>query len=152
MYLSIFLAIYLTIYRSIDLSSISLYLFISLSPYLSIYLSIFLSFFLSFFLFFFLSFLLSFYLSTHPSIYLYLSIIVFRHLSRPPKSRPKPLCFNICKCASRHNSVPFFGIRTSKSGPNMVCFVPFDLKVGFAPQRRAIFHFSSGHMSPHPPL
>ena len=27
------------------------------------------------------------------------------------------------KCASRHNGVHFFDISTSKSGPNMVCFV-----------------------------
>ena len=33
----------------------------------------------------------------------------------------------------------FFHIRTSKSGPNMVCFVHFELRMYFAPQRRAIF-------------
>ena len=42
----------------------------------------------------------------------------------------------IWKCASRHNGVHFFNISTSKSGPNMVCFVHFDF---FAPQRRALF-------------
>ena len=69
-------------------------------------------------------------------------------------------------CASRHNSVHFFDISTSKSGPNvkcfsfftckcvlhhngvhfstsqlpsMVCFARFDLEMCFAPQRRAIF-------------
>ena len=30
-------------------------------------------------------------------------------------------------------------IATSKSGPTMVCFVHFDLKMCFAPQRRALF-------------
>jgi hypothetical protein len=37
--------------------------------------------------------------------------------------------FNILtwKCASRHNSVHFFHISTSKSGPIVVCFVRFDL-------------------------
>ena len=43
------------------------------------------------------------------------------------------------KCASRHNSVQFFDILTSKSGPNVLCFVHFDLEMCFAPQRRALF-------------
>ena len=43
------------------------------------------------------------------------------------------------KCASRHNGVHFFDMSTSKSGPNMVCFVHFDLEMRFAPQRRALF-------------
>ena len=43
------------------------------------------------------------------------------------------------KCASRHNGVHFFDIITSKSGPNLVCFVHFDLEMCFAPQRRALF-------------
>ena len=42
-------------------------------------------------------------------------------------------------CASRHNGVHFFDIWTSKSGPYMVCFVHFDFKMWFAPQRRALF-------------
>ena len=56
------------------------------------------------------------------------------------------------KCASRHNGVHFFDIATSKSGPTMVCFVHFDFEMCFAPQRRAIFHLSSGQMAPHHPL
>ena len=56
------------------------------------------------------------------------------------------------KCASRHNSVHFFDISTSKSGPRMVCFVYFDFEMCFAPQRRALFHLSSGQMAPHAPL
>ena len=43
------------------------------------------------------------------------------------------------KCASRHNGVHFFYISTSKSGPNLVCFVHLDLEICFAPQRRALF-------------
>ena len=43
------------------------------------------------------------------------------------------------KCASRHNSVHFFDISTSKSDPTMVCFVHYDFKMCFAPQRRALF-------------
>ena len=56
------------------------------------------------------------------------------------------------KCASRHNGVHFFDISTSKSGPNLVCFVHFHLEMCFAPQRRALFHLSSGQLPPHPPL
>ena len=56
------------------------------------------------------------------------------------------------KCASRHNGVHFFDISTAKSGPHLVCFVHFDLEMCFAPQRRAIFHLSSGQLAPHPPL
>ena len=43
------------------------------------------------------------------------------------------------KGASRHNGVHFFDISTSKSGPNLVCFVHFDFEMCFAPQRRALF-------------
>ena len=56
------------------------------------------------------------------------------------------------KCASRHNGVQFFHISTSKSAPKLVCFVHFDLEMRFAPQRRALFHLSSGQMALHPPL
>ena len=43
------------------------------------------------------------------------------------------------KCASRYSGVQFFDIATSKSGPPMMCFVHFDLKMCFSLQRRAIF-------------
>ena len=43
------------------------------------------------------------------------------------------------KCASRHSGVQFFNISTSKSGPNMQCFLHFHFKMRFSPQRRAIF-------------
>ena len=56
------------------------------------------------------------------------------------------------KRASSHNGVHFFDIATSKSGPRTVCFVHFDLEMCFAPQRRALFHLSSGQLAPHPPL
>ena len=36
------------------------------------------------------------------------------------------------KCASRHIGVLFFNISTSKSGPNLVCFIHFDLETCFA--------------------
>ena len=60
--------------------------------------------------------------------------------------------FFTSKCASRHNGVHFFDIATSKSAPKLRCFVHFDLEMCFAPQRRAIFHLSSGQLAPHPPL
>ena len=43
------------------------------------------------------------------------------------------------KCASRHNGVHFFNISTSKSGPELRCFVHFDFEMCFAPQRRVLF-------------
>ena len=43
------------------------------------------------------------------------------------------------KCASRHNGAHFFDISTAKSGPVLVCFLHYDLKMCFAPQRRALF-------------
>ena len=55
-------------------------------------------------------------------------------------------------CSCRHSSVQFFDIGTSKSSPNLTCFVHFHLKTHFSPQRRDIFDFSSDHMTPHPPL
>ena len=68
------------------------------------------------------------------------------HLPRETASeRPKVVrtcgAFNILtsKCASRHNGVHFFDISTSKSAPELVCFVHFDLEMCFAPQRRAPF-------------
>ena len=65
---------------------------------------------------------------------------------------PSVLYILTWKCASRHNGVHFFDISTAKSGPELVCFVHFDFEMCFAPQRRAIFHLSSGQLPPHPPL
>ena len=62
------------------------------------------------------------------------------------------LCILTWKCASRHNGVHFFDISTATGGPNLVCFVHFDLEMCFVPQRRALFHLSSGQLAPHPPL
>ena len=61
--------------------------------------------------------------------------------SELPKVVRTPSVFDILisKCASRHNGVHFFDISTSKSGPNVVCFVHFDLEMCFAPQQRALF-------------
>ena len=70
------------------------------------------------------------------------------------KSGPTLRCFVHfdLESASRHNGVHFFDISTSKSAPSTRCFVHFDLQMCFAPQRRAIFHLSSGQLAPHPPL
>ena len=43
------------------------------------------------------------------------------------------------KCASRHNGVHFFDSSTSKSGPQLRCFVHFDFEMRFALQRRTLF-------------
>ena len=43
------------------------------------------------------------------------------------------------KYASRHSDVHFFDILTSKSGPDLMCFVHFNLEMCFAPQRGALF-------------
>ena len=82
---------------------------------------------------------------------------LFRHLNFQKWSEPGVfwcvLYILTWKCASRHNGVHFFDIATPKSGPDLVCFVYFDLeKMRFAPQRRALFHLSSGQLAPHPPL
>ena len=73
-------------------------------------------------------------------------------ISEAPKVVQTPSVFNILtwKCASRHNGVHFFDISTSKSGPRPPVFNTFDFEMCFAPQRRAIFHFSSGQLAPHP--
>ena len=61
--------------------------------------------------------------------------------SERPKVVRTPQFFDILtlKCASRHSGVQFFNISTSKSGPNLTCFVHFDFEMCFSPQRRAIF-------------
>ena len=56
------------------------------------------------------------------------------------------------KCASCHNGVHFCDSSTSKSGLRPWVFDTFDLEMCFAPQRRALFHLSSGQLAPHPPL
>ena len=43
------------------------------------------------------------------------------------------------KCTFRHSGVQFLNISTSKSGPNLRCFVHFDLQMYVSPQRRAVF-------------
>ena len=52
------------------------------------------------------------------------------------------------KCVLRHDSLHFFDIATSKSRPNLVCFVHFDFDMCFAPQRRALFRISTSKSGP----
>ena len=78
---------------------------------------------------------------------------LFRHLNFQKWSDAEVFCtFSLRKCASRHNGVHFFDISTSKSGPKLRFFCTFSLRMCFAPQRRAIFHLSSGQLAPHLPL
>ena len=51
---------------------------------------------------------------------------LFWHRNFQKWSEPGLFCaFFTCKCASRHNSVHFFDISPSKSGPNVMCFLAF---------------------------
>ena len=77
---------------------------------------------------------------------------LFGHLNFQKWSERGVLCILTSKCASRHKGVHFFDISTAKSGPKLRCFVHFHFEMCFAPQRRAIFHLSSGQLAPHPPL
>ena len=61
-------------------------------------------------------------------------------LQHPKVARTCGVLHNLTsKCASRHNGVHFFDISTSKSAPELRCFVHFHLEMCFAPQRRALF-------------
>ena len=70
--------------------------------------------------------------------------------SEPPKvvRTLRVLCILTSNFASRHNGVHFFDISTSKSGPELVCFLHFDFKMCFAPQRRALFDISTSKSGP----
>ena len=77
---------------------------------------------------------------------------LFRHVNFQKRSDTQVLCTFWLGNLLRTDGVHFFDISTSKSSPRIVCFVHFDFDMCFAPQRRAIFHLSSGQMAPHPPL
>ena len=79
------------------------------------------------------------------------NIVFFQWFEFPKVLRPWCALYILTsKGASRHNGVHFFDISASKSGPNVRCLWLFDFEMCFAPQRRAIFHLSSGHMALHP--
>ena len=65
----------------------------------------------------------------------------FFHLLR--KAARAPRNFNILSCNRATAACNFSDIWTYKSGEGMVCFAPVDLKMRFAPQRRAIFPHTS---------
>ena len=78
---------------------------------------------------------------------------IFRHRNFKKWSVPEVFCtFWLGNVLLATAALQFFHIATSKSGPNMQCFAHFDFKMCFAPQRRAIFHFSAQQLPPHPPL
>ena len=61
--------------------------------------------------------------------------------SERPKVLRAPQSFTLLtsKRVSRHNSVHFFDIATSKSATKPKCFVHFHLEMCFTPQRHALF-------------
>ena len=63
---------------------------------------------------------------------------------------PHPSVFDTLtwKCASRHDGVHFFDISTSNCAPNQSVLDTFDFEMCLVPQRRAIFHLSSGQPAP----
>jgi len=65
--------------------------------------------------------------------------IFFQYLNFQKWSENGILYILTWKYASYHNGVHFFNILTSKNGPNMVCFIYFDLEMCFVPQWRAFF-------------
>ena len=65
---------------------------------------------------------------------------LFRHLNLQKWSEHGVFCtFWLRNVLCATTGVHFFDIATSKSGPDLVCFVHFDLEMCFAPQRRALF-------------
>ena len=78
--------------------------------------------------------------------------VIFRHLNVQKCSKHLMFCTfslpHVLFATAAHN---FCDILTSKSASELTCFVHFHLKMCFSPQRRAIFDFSSDHMTPHPP-
>ena len=73
---------------------------------------------------------------------------LFGHLNFQKWSEHEVLNMLTWKCASRHNDVHLLDISTSKSGPNMRCFIHFDLEMCFAPQRRAFLDISTCKSGP----
>ena len=139
LYLSVCLSVYLSVYLS---AGLSVYLSIWLSHYLSIHLSFYLSICLSIYLLIYLTSYLSVYVSIYRCIYLSMSIYRSMDLSIY-RSIDLSIFLSFYLCIY---------LRTSKSGPNVVCFSEFDFEMCFAPRQRSIFELSSDQMAPHPPL
>ena len=78
---------------------------------------------------------------------------LFRHLNCQKWSGPGVFCtFWLGNVLRATTACTFSTSQLVKVGPKLVCFVHFGLQMCFAPQRRAIFHLSSGELAPHPPL
>ena len=79
---------------------------------------------------------------------------LFRHLNFQKWSGPGVFC----PCSLRNElrattaCALFRHLNFQKWSEPQVCFVHFDFDMCFAPQRRAIFHLSSGQLAPHPRL
>ena len=70
--------------------------------------------------------------------------------SERPKVVRTPGAFNVLtsKGASRHNGIHFFNISTSKSGPDLVCFVRFDFECASRHNAVHFFDISTSKSAP----
>ena len=67
-----------------------------------------------------------------------LANVLLAHLNFKKWSKHAVFCAFWLANVPRYSGVQFYHIWTSKSGPNLLCFVHFDLKMCFSLQRRAI--------------
>ena len=78
---------------------------------------------------------------------------LFRHLNFQKWSEPGVFCtFWLGNVLRATTACTFSTSQLPKVVREWCVFAHFDLKMCFAPQRRAIFHLSSGQLAPHPPL
>ena len=77
---------------------------------------------------------------------------LFRHLNFEKWSAPGVLCTFWLRNVLRTTKACTFWHRNFQTWPEHGVFCAFWLRNCFAPQRRAIFHLSSGQLAPHPPL
>ena len=78
---------------------------------------------------------------------------LFRHRNVQKWSEPDVLCHFLLPNVLRATTACTFSTSQLPKVVRTWCvFVHVYFKMCFAPQRRAIFHFSSAQMSPHPPL
>ena len=76
---------------------------------------------------------------------------LFRHRNFQKWSGAEVFCtFWLGHVLRATTACTFFDIATSKSGPELRCFVHFDLEMCFAPQRRALFDISTSKSGPNP--
>ena len=78
---------------------------------------------------------------------------IFQHQNVPKWSKHVMFCtFWLANVLFTTAACIFLTSELTKSAPNTSCFVHFDFRMCFSPQRRAIFAFSADNMTPHPPL